>query len=303
VEGGVTAPIPGKRKLAGETLYDPLSPPQPTVAHMARAVIATRSIFQFNFTMAVCGGEYMRATFNYPGFAAILAAFLGVFGVFAVDTPNFTAEAEKAYREAHAAYETNQNSAEAAILVATRAFDYADLAPNNTIRENVANIGIAIARSVIAKDTNSVAAHYYLSLNIGQLARTKMLSALKLLDDMEHELKTVIKLDRKFDYAGGDRTIGVLYAEAPGFSVGDKGKARTHLSKAVELAPEFPDNHLCYMEALAKWGEWKTLTEKLADYRAIVPKAKEKFTGPEWAYEWHDWTRREKVIAGKLQKR
>ena len=245
----------------------------------------------------------MRATFKCPAIGLFLAGILAVFGAFAAETPNFTAEAETAYREAQAAYETNQNSTAAAIALATRAFDYADLAPNNTIRENVANVGIAISKSVIAKDTNSVAAHYYLSLNIGQLARTKMLSALKLLDDMEHELKTVIKLDRKFDFAGGDRTIGVLYAEAPGFSVGDKGKARTHLSKAVELAPEFPDNHLCYMEALAKWSEWKTLSEKLVDYRATLPQAKAKFTGPEWAYEWHDWTRREKVIAGKLQKR
>jgi hypothetical protein len=76
-----------------------------------------------------------------------------------------------------------------------------------------------------------------------------------------------------------------------------------HLAKAVEVAPEFPDNHLCYMEALVKWRDWKTLTEKLGDYRAIEPAAQAKFTGVEWGYEWHDWTRREKVIAGKLQKR
>lgn len=221
----------------------------------------------------------------------------------AAESTNFTAEAEMAYRAALAAYDTNKHSVEAAIAVATRAFDYADLAPNDQIRENTANAGMAIAREVIAKDTNSVAGHYYLALNIGQLARTKMLGALKLLDEMERELKTVIKLDPKFDYAGGHRTIGVLYAEAPGFSVGDKSKAKVHLAKAVEIAREFPDNHLCYMEALAKWHDSKTLTEKLGEYRAIVPAAKEKFTGPEWGYEWHDWTRREKVIAGKLQKK
>lgn len=251
----------------------------------------------------------MHAILKYPArrikFRWVLAFVLGVLAApaEAADGVNFTAEAEAAYRAAWAAFETNKHSAEAAIAVATRAFDYADLAPNDQIRENIANAGMAIAREVIAKDTNSVGAHYYLALNIGQLARTKMLGALKLLDEMERELKTVIKLDAKFDYAGGHRTIGVLYAEAPGFSVGDKGKAKVHLAKAVELAPEFPDNHLCYMEALAKWHDWKTLTEKLGEYRAIVPAAKAKFTGPEWGYEWHDWTRREKVIVGKLQKR
>jgi hypothetical protein len=251
----------------------------------------------------------MHAILKYPApgikFRWVLAFILAVSaaGIDAAEDVNFTAEAEAAYRGAFAAYDTNKHSTEAAIAVARTAFDYADLAPNDQIRENTANAGMAIAREVIATNTNSVAGHYYLALNIGQLARTKMLGALKLLDDMERELKTVIKLDPKFDYAGGHRTIGVLYAEAPGFSVGDKGKAKVHLAKAVELAREFPDNHLCYMEALAKWHDWKTLTEKLGEYRAIVPAAKAKFTGPEWGYEWHDWTRREKVIAGKLQKR
>ncbi|HUS34744.1 MAG TPA: TRAP transporter TatT component family protein [Verrucomicrobiae bacterium] len=251
----------------------------------------------------------MHAIPKYPApgikFRWLLAFILAVLAATtdAAEGVNFTAEAEAAYRAALAAYDTNKHSTAAAVELATRAFDYADLAPNDTIRENTANAGMAIAREVIAKDTNSVGGHYYLALNIGQLARTKMLGALKLLDDMERELKIVIRLDPKFDYAGGDRTIGVLYAEAPGFSVGDNAKAKVHLAKAVQIAPEFPDNHLCYMEALAKWRDWKTLTEKLGEYRAIVPAAKAKFTGPEWGYEWHDWTRREKVIAGKLQKR
>ncbi|HEY6228925.1 MAG TPA: hypothetical protein VI282_17525, partial [Verrucomicrobiae bacterium] len=157
---------------------------------------------------------------------------------------DFTAEAKAAYEAAQSAYSTN-SSVSAAIDLARTAFDYADLAPNDSIRENVANIGISTARSVIATNTNSVAGHYYLALNIGQLARTKMLGALKLLIDMERELNVVIFLDPKFDYAGGHRTIGVLYLEAPGWptSVGDKKKARFHLEEALKIAPEFPDNH------------------------------------------------------------
>ena len=47
--------------------------------------------------------------------------------------------------------------------------------------------------------------------------------------------------------------------------------AERRLEKAVELAPEFPDNHLCYMEALAKWSDWKTLgeSEDLAEWGAL----------------------------------
>jgi hypothetical protein len=328
VEAGVVFPMPGRKKLAGETLYEPLTPPQPATTNIVAAATVTRSIFQFNFTLTVCCAPNMRATIKYPVSDRFLANALGRKTGLKPSTPrmlkrelltifllpllilnstaqvaDFTAEAKAAYEAAQNAYSTNNSSSDAAINLARTAFDYADLAPNDQIRETVANHGIATAKLAISANTNSVAAHYYLALNIGQLARTKMLGALKLLTDMEQELKTVIRLDPKYDYAGGDRTIGVLYAEAPGFSVGDKSKAKIHLAKAVELAPEFPDNHLCYLEAIAKWKDWKLLTEKLADYRATVPKAKEKFTGPEWGYEWHDWTRREKVIQQKLQKR
>ena len=270
----------------------------------------------------------MGATIKYPGFhrfvvqalacaaplktrtlrtlkrelRTLALAFALAWNVAAQDI-DFTAQAKAAYEAAQSAYSTNSSSVAAAIDLARTAFDYADLAPNDSIREAIANNGIATAKSVIATNTNSVAAHYYLALNIGQLARTKMLGALKLLTEMERELKLVIQLDPKFDYAGGHRTIGVLYAEAPGFSVGDKTKAKFNLAKAVEIAPEFPDNYLCYLEALVKWKDWKLATEKLSDYRGILAKAKEKFTGPDWAYEWSDWTRREKIIQQKILKK
>jgi hypothetical protein len=249
-----------------------------------------------------CHRTLYRLKAGLHTFAFLFAALFNTF-VSAAERHDFVAEAEAAYRAAQAVYATNQSLA-AAIDVSRTAFDYADLAPNDSIREAIANVGISTARAVIATNTNSVAAHYYLALNTGQLARTKMLGALKLLTEMEKELQIVIRLDPKFDYAGGYRTLGVLYLEAPGWptSVGSKSKARANLEKALELAPEDPDNHLSYMEALAKWHEWKMLTEKLSDYKGIVPAAKQKFTGPDWAYEWSDWTKREQAIQAKLEK-
>jgi len=205
-----------------------------------------------------------------------LAAFLSP-TFRAAEEHHFVAEAETAYRAAQAIYATNQTT-QTGIDLARTAFDYADLAPNDNIRETIANNGITAARSVIASNTNSAGAHYYLALDIGQVARTKMLGALRLLTEMEKELKIVIQLDPKLDYAGACRTLGVLYLEAPGWptSVGSKTKARANLEKALELAPEFPDNYLSYMEALVKWREWKTLTEKLSDYKASIPAAKQR---------------------------
>ena len=224
---------------------------------------------------------------------------------FAGQESDFIDQAELAYKAAQDLYAKKSSSPQEAVNLAHAAFDYADLAPNDVIREQVANHGIAVARAAIAAHTNCVGAHYYLALDIGQLARTKMWGALKLLTEMERELKYVIQKDPKYHYAGGHRTIGVLYSEAPGWptSVGDRKKARYNLEKAVEIAPEYPENHICYMEALVKWKEWKTLTDAIADYQATLAKAKETFTGPEWAYEWHDWTEREKFVHQRIQRR
>ena len=237
-------------------------------------------------------------------FLCALCALCGFSKAAELNATNFLAQAESAYRAAQAAYATNTQNVSAAIDLARTAFDNADLAKTDDQRETLANIGIAATRNASALNTNSVDAHYYLALNLGQLARTKMLGALKILTEMEQALKRALALDPKFDYAGGHRTIGVLYLEAPGWptSVGNKNKARAHLTQALALAPEFPDNHHCYLEALAKWREWAALHEKIAAYHALLPAAKTNFTGPEWDYEWFDWTRRFKEIQTKAKK-
>ena len=216
----------------------------------------------------------------------------------------FLARAKSAYEAASQSKSTNANKLQASIDLARTAFDYADLAPNDSIRETTANAGIAAAHEALGLRTNSAPAHYYLALNISQLARTKKLRALRLLDDMEAELKTVIQLDPKFDYAGGDRTISALYLEAPGWplSLGSKSKARAHLTQALALAPEFPDNHLSFMEALSTWNEPKALQERIAAYKSILPAAKTNFTGADWENEWYDWTRRFEKIQDKNKK-
>src|SRR5204863_6138936 len=102
----------------------------------------------------------------------------------------------------------------------------------------------------------NAALHYYLAMNQGQLARTKGFGALKLVREMEKEFSRAAELDSHFDYAGPDRNLGSLYLDAPGWptSIGNHSKARQHLMRAVQLAPDYPDNHLCLLEGYIKLG-------------------------------------------------
>ena len=77
-------------------------------------------------------------------------------------------------------------------------------------------------------------------MNVGQLADTKRnLSGLRMVKDMEREFLAAQSLDARFDFAGPDRNLGLLYEEAPVIvSVGSRSKSRQHLEKAAELAGE-----------------------------------------------------------------
>lgn len=219
--------------------------------------------------------------------------------------PDFAARTEAAFRAAREARATNATDFKAALDVARTAFDRAEFAKSNEEREGIAQIGISAARAAIAQQINSAPAHYYLGLNIGQLARTKMLSALGLITQMEAELKKSIELDPKYDYAGAMRALGDLYFQAPGWptSIGNKTKARTLLERALALFPNYPDNPLSYMEALLKWKDWKTLDEKMLIYAALVPVAKKEFASADWEDEWVDWDKRWETIQTKAKRR
>ena len=220
---------------------------------------------------------------------------------FSENTSIFAQRAEQTFQEARKRFQTNTNDAEAAWQFGRSCFDWADFARNDDQRESIAGEGIAACRQVIARDAKSAPGHYYLAMNLGQLAQTKTLGALRIVDEMEREFKTARDLDAKFDYAGPDRGLGLLYFEAPGWpaSIGSKAKARQHLQRAAQLAPGYPENHLSLLEAYLKWSDKKNLVRELKITEVLLPQARKEFTGEAWEQSWLDWDKRWKRIREK----
>lgn len=207
---------------------------------------------------------------------------------------------QRLYTEARNHWRAHTNDATAGWQFARACFDWADFAKNDTERAERAEEGIAVSRQAIALDAKSAGAQYYLGLNLGQLAQTKLWGALKLIDGMEAALKKSIELDAKFDYAGAHRSLTLLYRDAPGWptSVGSRSKARQHLQKILELAPEYPGNQICHLESQLKWGETKTVRTRIPAVEEQLKTARVKFTGEQWRRDWEEWDERwEKVRA------
>ncbi len=173
-------------------------------------------------------------------------------------------------------------------------FDLGEFATNDTQRATLAVEAINVMRGLVERQPRLAQGHYFLAMNMGQLARTKTLGALTIVSEMEKEFKVAHDLDENFDFAGADRNLGQLYFQAPGWpaSIGSNSKARKHLERAVELAPSYPDNHLCLLEAYIYWNDKKGIGRELRAMEALWPKAKEKFSGDVWASAWADWDER-----------
>jgi hypothetical protein len=139
-------------------------------------------------------------------------------------------------------------------------------------------------------------------MNLGQLARTKSFGALKLVDEMEREFIITVALDEHFEYGGPHRSLGLLYRDAPVIgSVGDRGKAREHLQRAVELVPDFPPNRLCLIESMLKWGDRKGAARELKALEEVWPGAQTALTGVVSAWRWTEWEGRLKKVKKKIE--
>jgi len=222
----------------------------------------------------------------------------------AQDNAAFAARAEKVFLAAKVRLGKDPANAEAQWKFAKACFDWADYSTTDSKREEIARQGIAAAQSLIDSDSNSAPGHYFLAMNLGQMAESKTVGALKIIPQMETNFQIALGLDAAFDYAGPDRNLGLLYLQAPGWglSIGSNAKAKLHLQKAARLAPDYPGNLLYLIEAEIGWGEKTTALKDLKILDEIWPRAREKFPSAEFAADWADWEKRRAEAGKKLEK-
>jgi tetratricopeptide (TPR) repeat protein len=237
-------------------------------------------------------------------FSAVLAWTLVLAGRLAQADPmaETIAYAQGLFGESQARYRREPTNPQAACEFGRACFELAECATNRAQRAELADQGIAACRQAIARASNSGPAHYYLAVNLGQLARTRGLGALKLVNSMRREFDLARSLDERVDHAGPDRGLGEICRDAPPIiSLGDRAQAEQHLRHAVTLAPDFPDNHLELIEGYLKWGQPDKARRQLEALESSWPAARARLTGPAWAASWADWENERKTFSQKCQ--
>jgi tetratricopeptide (TPR) repeat protein len=232
----------------------------------------------------------------------LVLAFFALASFAQPGTSSHYAYAERVYRQARLEQQHSPDNPTAAWQFARACSSLAELTETDAQRETLAQEGIETCRQTIQHHPNLAPAHYYLAMNLGQLARSKGLSALKIIREMEEAFQTVIKLDPSFDYAGPHRTLGILYRDTPGWptSIGSRKKAREHMEKALNLCPDYPGNHIVYLTTLLEWGEKDTVQKKLPATENVLQAARSKLTGDLWALSWEEWQQSWQTIKAKI---
>jgi hypothetical protein len=165
-------------------------------------------------------------------------------------------------------------------------------------RAEYAKRGVEYAKGALAIDAGRVEAQYYLGINIGQLATTKTIGGYTLVPQVVKAAEAAMKADEKFDHAGPLRLLGSVYAKAPPWpaSVGDVEEGLTHLQRAVQLAREYPQNHLLYADALLSDDK---LDQAEREYCQVL-------TAPPvelWAHRLGEWRRQAEDGIRKIDKK
>ncbi len=208
--------------------------------------------------------------------------------------------AQASLERARAAHHAASAPTDAAWRLGSACFERAEFAVNDAERVALAKEGAESCRRLLAAQPKSAEGHYYLAMNLGQLARVKKFEALGFVKEMESSFLRARDLNATFSHAGPDRNLGLLYFKAPGWpvSIGSDKKAREHLRRAAELAPGFPDNRLNLLEAHLKWRNTAEANAERAALEKLLPAAREQFAGPDWSASWVEWQARWETLRG-----
>ena len=229
----------------------------------------------------------------------VLLGFLGSLGVLGESEQQ---RLSRVYEQVRSEYLKSPGRPALAWPLARACFDRAEGLTSRPVRSALAKEGAEACRLALKESPADAACLYYLGLNLGVLAQTQPLRALGLVREMETQWQACQLLDPGFDHAGADRSLGMLYEQCPSapLGVGSRSKARFHLARAVQLAPDHPENRILWIEFLVQRNENAAAVEEFKSLKGILPDARIRLSGSDWEATWKTWEARMTALQSRL---
>ena len=97
--------------------------------------------------------------------------------------------------------------------------------------------GIEAGKQAVQLQDSKPDGHFWLGANYGGAAKSSVLASLSSVDDIKHEMESVLKLDEGYESGSAYMALGQVYLEAPKLLGGDVDKAISYLEKGVKVGP------------------------------------------------------------------
>ena len=132
-----------------------------------------------------------------------------------------------------------------------------DHEPESVARVEAAARAVQAGQWCGSRWPEDAACDYWLGAALGVQARERPSTGLSALPEIEGAFKKAAARAPLMEGAGPDRALALLFLRAPGWPTGpgDPDLGLQHARRAVELAPDRPDNQLTLGEALAAKGD------------------------------------------------
>ncbi len=113
---------------------------------------------------------------------------------------------------------------------------------------------IHLSSEAIRLKQDGVEGYYFRAIATGLFAEQNKAAGRAAMNEIRADGERAAAIDPNFDRAGPHRLLGALYLRAPGppVGIGSLRRAIEHLEKALELAPDYPENLIFLAEAYLK---------------------------------------------------
>jgi tetratricopeptide (TPR) repeat protein len=110
--------------------------------------------------------------------------------------------------------------------------------PDSAERGKAFHDGIEAGKLAVNLQDGKPDGHFWLGANYGGSAEDSLLAGLSEIDDIKHEMETVIKLDEGYQSGSAYMVLGQVYLQAPGMLGGDTQKAIQYLERGLRFGPD-----------------------------------------------------------------
>jgi hypothetical protein len=169
-------------------------------------------------------------------------------------------------------------------------------------RERHVRDGITYANTALQLRPDGVEATFYHGVLAGMLADISRSYGLDAVRQIERRMTALIEAGADVAHGGPQRVYGVLLMRAPGppTSIGSLRNARRQLEAAVEIAPEWPENHLYLAEWELAWAKDRDRPEFADQARQRLNEQLLNAQAPAgYAYEFSVWQAKARALLAK----